>query len=667
MGISKSPRIEAALAARGIRTWKDVVLNLPYRYDDFHLTPEDHLPRDKERLVIYGKLIGAPTLSRFGRTSLVRFRLITAKGRLFRVEAWNRPYFMKSLSGGAFYTVAGIYDEGKGKLNLTGLAKGTLPPDQLIRPVYSLPAPVENHQYRGYVKKALGLLLPSEFPEEVPEPLRTKYRLLDKLDALRIIHEPKSLEEGRQGFRTLKYEECLLFSLKSLLIRAKNKLLVKNERQHIDEDKVERFIGSLPYKLTGDQDRALFEIIADMNARSLMYRLLQGDVGTGKTLVAALAFYANYLRGDQGAMMAPTDTLARQHFRTMRTLLEGTGMRIALLLGSMKTAERAAVRSALINDRVDLVVGTHVLFSRDISYLSLGLAVIDEQHKFGVNQRLLMASKGSRADLLLMSATPIPRTLALTLYGDLDISTLAQFPVARRRTETMIVKRRDHVILGAIEEALAARRQVFVVAPKILETTGKRFSAEALYKAYDRQFPRKVSLLHGRLDEEEQLQAIGDFLSGATPIIIATSLIEVGIDVQSAGLMVVYHPECFGLSSLHQLRGRIGRDGRPAKCLLVYDDNDEDELDKLNVLVSSDDGFKIAEEDLKRRGPGELGGYRQAGVAGFSFVNLVEDFKMFQYARNDAKDILHKEKDPAYAPFIRRARREIKETKFTDV
>lgn len=549
---------------------------------------------------------------------------------------------------------------------MINLTKGEPPVGDYLRPVYTLPHALTNYQFSHLVDKAFESK-ESVIESDIPPSLRDKYRLLDKEKALHIVHRPLSKKDIYEGLRVLKYEECLLFSLKTQIIRNQNKELIKNERQFIDRDKLKAFICSLPYKLTDDQISSTAEIIKDMDSRSLMYRLLQGDVGTGKTLVAALAFYGNYLRNDQGALMAPTDALARQHYRTLKELFKDTPMRLALLLGATPKKERFQINMGLINHKIDLVVGTHALFSTDVTFSSLGLAIIDEQHRFGVNQRLLLASKGEHADLLLMSATPIPRTLALTLYGDLDVSTLSQFPFSERKIVTKVISNRDALIHTAIKQAIHHRQRVFVVAPVIDISSTGLVSVEELYKYYEKLYPGLVSLLHGQMSVEDKNYALGEFISGRTPIIVSTSVIEVGIDVKEASTMVIYAPTSFGLASLHQLRGRIGRDGNEATCLLIYDGEDEDEIDKLNVLVASNDGFFIAEEDLRRRGPGELSGLRQSGITSFEFVNLIDDFKMFEYARNDAKAILEREKDLAYRRIITRAKKEIEQAKFTNV
>ena len=364
--------------------------------------------------------------------------------------------------------------------------------------------------------------------------------------------------------------------------------------------------------------------------------------------------------------MAPTDALAKQHYKNLYKLFAPLGINVALLTGA-KGKNRSAIRNALINKQIDIVVGTHILFSKDINYLSLGLAIVDEQHKFGVNQRMLLASKGSHADMLLMSATPIPRTLALTLYGDLDVSTLVEFPNKVRDIETKIISEKDKELLQRINECLANNKRVFIVAPSIMETENDTISVETLFARYLLKYPGKVGLLHGKLEQDDKDFVLKEFENGKTPILISTTVIEVGIDVSEAELMIIYDPTHFGLASLHQLRGRIGRDGSHATCYLIYEDNDEEDLTKLNVLVESNDGFYIAEQDLKLRGPGELGGVRQSGIANFSYVNLVNDFRMFEAARNDAKFILENAREVEFARIIRRANKEIDNNNFTNI
>jgi ATP-dependent DNA helicase RecG len=328
--------------------------------------------------------------------------------------------------------------------------------------------------------------------------------------------------------------------------------------------------------------------------------------------------------------MAPTDALAKQHFKTLQTLFKSQSLRIALLVGGLSSAEKKAIKESLLNGTIDILVGTHALFSQDTEFFSLGLAIIDEQHRFGVNQRDLLKDKGRQADLLMMSATPIPRSLAMTVYSDMDISTLTQFPFASRQVKTKIVEEQDALIDYAIVAALEQQKRVYIVAPKIMESSSGKQSVVTLYQHYAKKYPKKVSLLHGKLDAEEKEDALVKFSTGYTPIIVSTTVIEVGIDVKPATVMIIHDADTFGLASLHQLRGRIGRDGSEALCLLVIQDPHVEGIERLQVLVHSNDGFYIAEQDLQLRGPGELMGSKQSGLPGFQYLNIVKDFSILQ-------------------------------------
>ena len=638
MMLSKSNRINLALKKMNIFSFKDVLLHLPRRYEDLHLTHENCL-KDKERIVFKGRLASDVSLKRFKNISISKFSFVTSLGNVFFIEAFNRPYLSKQLNRNDIYLLVGLYDSKKNKINLVSINKYDENNVSYIKPIYSLPSTMENYEYVALVERAFKNIPHNEFLNVVPDYFMKKYRLINKFDALELTHKPKDYNDIRQGLRVLKYEECLSFSLKNLLIREENSKLTYEEKVHFPIEKVEEFISSLPYKLTNDQRTSINEILSDMNQKKLMCRLLQGDVGSGKTLVSFVALYANYLRGDQGALLAPTDTLARQHFESAKKIFKNTNLRIALLLGSSSSTYRSEVRKALINNEIDLLVGTHILFSKDINYLSLGLAIIDEQHKFGVNQRKLLMDKGKHADLLLMSATPIPRTLALTLYGDMDVSTINELPIQNKDVKTIIVENDSNQIKEYIDKSLSENKRVFIVAPVIESKTENSVSVNDLYAHYLLQYPGKVALLHGKLDNDEKQFAISDFISNKCPILISTSVIEVGVDVKEANLMIIYNPTHFGLASLHQLRGRIGRDGTKSTCLLAVNKNDEDNA-KLDILTKTNDGFLVAEEDLKMRGPGELNGVEQSGIPNFTFVNLVNDFRMFEVSRDDARLIL---------------------------
>ena len=654
--LTKSERLNYLLHQMGIWNYYDVINHLPRRYDNFTLSDSFNLI-DKQKVVLFGEVTSIPKLNRGKKVQSVIFDFVDSNRRYYRVIAFNRPYLIKTIEFEEKYTLIGTYDKRKNEIDLINLVKGEIEKDKTIRPIYSLPKDYPNHLFYNLVKKSLKEL-EGKIYSYVPYTYMNKYKLIDKEKALNYIHSPKNFEEIRQALRYLKYEEALRFSLKNQMIRNDNRTLKKYKKEPIDLSLCEDFISSLPFILSEDQLKASEEIIEDMNNDSLMYRLLQGDVGSGKTVVAFLALYANYKRGDQGALMAPTDSLARQHYHNALELFKNTKVRIALLTGNSK---KDNIYRDIEDGYIDIVIGTHALFSKGVNYSSLGLVIIDEQHRFGVNQRLALANKGSNADILMMSATPIPRSLALTLYGDLDISTLTSFPNKKKDIKTMILDSNSEKIFSYVDKCLEEHRQVYIVAPLIDYREDERYSVEQLFARYLVRYHERVGLLHGKLKAEEKEMALEKFYSNEVPILVTTQVIEVGIDVKEAGLMVIYDASNFGLASLHQLRGRIGRDGNKAICILTHDDeSEEDKVERLKILVNSFDGFYIAEEDMKLRGPGELVGVKQSGLPNFNYLNVIDDMKIFVVARDDAKYILeHEEMNKGFSFVINQTKKEI--------
>ena len=648
--LTKSPRLNYLLGEMGIFTYYDVINHLPRRYDDFSYSIEKDI-KDKQRLVLLGKVLSIPKTVNARGINIVTFDFMSQGKRYYKVVFFNQPYLTSYLKINQDYSLIGIFNLKRNELDGQKILKGEIPYEERLKPIYSLPSDYQNHNFASLVKKSLKEVEGKIF-SIIPFDYLKKYRLVDKEKALNWAHNPKSPEEIRQALRHLKYEEALLFSLKNQLIRESNKSLSKVRKEPIGLDICEPFINKLPYKLTEDQRNACNEIIEDMNQNALMYRLLQGDVGTGKTLVSFIALYANYLRGDQGALMAPTDALARQHYANATKLFKDTKIKIALLLGSTSLSEKKQLKDDLKEGYIDIIIGTHALFTKDTIYSSLGLVIIDEQHRFGVNQRIALASKGDHADLLMMSATPIPRSLALTLYGDLDISTLYTFPSTKRDVTTKIVGTEDEIIFKTVDEALANDKQVYVIAPLIDFSENGKFSVEQLNARYLLRYKTKVGLLHGKMKQEEKEEVLSKFYNGEIKILVSTQVVEVGIDVKNANTMVIYDATNFGLASLHQLRGRIGRDGTKSTCLLA---SNEEDASKLEILTRSEDGFAIAEEDMKQRGPGELMGVKQSGIPDFHFLNVVDDYKIFVVARDDAKDILKNKDNKNYQWLIKRA------------
>ena len=648
--LTKSPRLNFLLGEMGIFTPYDVINHLPRRYDDFSYSDEKEI-KDKQRIVLLGKVISVPKSVKARGINIVTFDFMSQSRRYYKVVFFNQPYMVKMLKMDADYSLVGTYNLKRNEISGYKILKGEIPFEERLKPIYSLPSEFQNYLFSNLAAKSLNAVQGQIFTT-IPYDYLNKYRLVNKEVALHWAHFPKDANQIRQALRHLKYEEALLFSLKNQLIRESNKSMSKIKKEPIDLEICQPFLDTLPYQLTEDQKVACDEIISDMNQSTLMYRLLQGDVGTGKTLVSFVALYANHLRGDQGALMAPTDALARQHYANALKLFKDTKLRISLLLGSTPASEKKQIKEDLKEGYIDIIIGTHALFTKDTIYSSLGLVVIDEQHRFGVNQRIALANKGEHADLLMMSATPIPRSLALSIYGDLDISTLYTFPSTKRDVKTIITDSDNSVIFKTTDQALIDDKQVYVIAPLIDFSEDGKFSTEQLFAKYAFRYKGLVGELHGKMKQEEKEEALNKFYNGDIKVLVSTQVVEVGIDVKNANTMVIYDATNFGLASLHQLRGRIGRDGSKATCILVSDD---EEKEKLDILTRSEDGFAIAEEDMKQRGPGEMTGVRQSGLPDFRFLNIVDDFKIFVCARDDAKEILKNKDNKNYQWLIKRA------------
>ena len=647
--LTKSPRLNSYLYKMGIYSFYDVINHLPRRYDDYSLTGEKNLI-DKQKITIFAKVVSIPRKILARRIKIVTFDVLTDSKTMFNVVAYNREYLLKTIEVNKYYTITGTYDKKRNTINLVNCYAGELSKDKVLRPVYSLPEGFANKDYVALVSRALTAL-EGQIYNYVPYPLRKKYKLISREEALKKAHNPVTPEDIRQSLRYLKYEEALEFSFKNQLIREENKSLSKIKKEPIDLSSCKAFLDTLTYELTEDQKVASEEIIEDMNQSSLMYRLLQGDVGTGKTLVSFIALYANHVRGDQGVIMAPTDVLAKQHYENAKKLFKNTKLKIALLTGSIPLSDKRVMYDDIADGYYDIIIGTHALFTKAVKYSSLGLVIIDEQHRFGVNQRKALMDKGEHADLLMMSATPIPRSLALSIYGDLSISTLYKFPNVKRDVTTKIVTSNDDIIFKTCDEALKENRKIYVVAPAIEYREDGRYSVEQLFARFVIKYGAKVGLLHGNLKAKEKDDVLNSFAFGDVYILVTTQVIEVGIDVKTANTMIIYDANNFGLASLHQLRGRIGRDGYKSTCLLAIDS--EEDKEKLEILEKSNDGFEIAEKDLSLRGPGELVGIKQSGIPDFRFLNMVDDLKIFIVARDDARAIMADRGNKDYQFFIK--------------
>ena len=650
--LTSSKNAEKQLNLMGIYDSFDLISYLPYRYESFEYSSKKEKELvDKERVVIYGRLVSNPKYLKINKLDIVKFFFATENGGFFSVVAFNRPYLMSILNLEDHYTLVGSYSLERKELNLVNLKKGEIPNEERLKALYHLSQDIQSSYFSKLMKRTLESMK-GIMPSSIPSYLLTKYKLLNKETSLNYIHFPKNEDSIKEALRTLKFEECLEYCLKNKIAREESKAKIKTNIKDIDTNEINNFIKGLEYKLTKDQVLAVKEIILDMKKETLMYRLLQGDVGTGKTLVAAISLYGNFIRGNQGVLLAPTDSLARQHYSSISSLLSRYNVKTALLVGTLTNKEKRELQAKIRGGEIDVIIGTHAVFSKDIIYSNLGLAIIDEQHRFGVNQRNLLQGKGDKVDLLLMSATPIPRTLSLSIYGDLDVSTLTSFPMGERKVKTLVVNEDSSRIEGLIDYCLKEEKQVFIVCPKI-ETSYRNntYSVNEVYDLFKGKYEGKIDVLHGKLKEDEKINLIQKFKEKRILILVSTSIVELGIDIKDATGIIVYSANSFGLASLHQLRGRVGRSGKDGYCLLVTNEDDPNS-ERLNFLETCSDGFEISEMDMKLRGPGDFAGLEQSGFPSFNSLNIVSDFKMFEVARNEISYIMNNLSNPELEKYI---------------
>ena len=635
------PKTAERFEKLGILTLSDLLCHYPRRYLDFSKPYSiAEAPADTE-CVVKAEVFAKPggRILPGGR----RMERITAgdDGSSLEITWFNNPYAAQKLELGQEYYFQGI-------------VTGGMLRRQMVNPQVRTDAQVKSSPFEAVYPQTEGLtssaiakcvrqLLPHAelLPDPLPSEMLKKYRLLSKADAVRAIHCPATEEEAFAARRRLIYEELLVLQLG--IGRMKNHGAASTGAPMKKAD-ASPFWESLPFSPTGAQRRAVEEILTDMSGETSMNRLLQGDVGSGKTLVAAAAIWACIRAGYQAALLAPTEILASQHAENLNRLLSPFGMRVALLTGGMKAAARRTTLAAIRDDEADLIVGTHAILSEGVEFARLGLAVVDEQHRFGVRQRGLLAEKAANPHLLVMSATPIPRTLGLLMYGDLDISILDELPPGRKPVKTRCItgkKRAD--LYGFLDREIDSGRQVYIVCPAIEDAGGSGLNAvksyyEDIAKAY---LPdRRVGLMHGKLKPKEKAEVMDDFKSGRLDALVSTTVIEVGVDVPNATVMVIENAERYGLSALHQLRGRVGRGAAESWCFLVSDNASESVQKRLKFLCSTSDGFAVAQYDLETRGPGDFFGSRQHGLPTLQIADLMNDTRTLHAAQSEAAALL---------------------------
>ncbi|MBQ3702279.1 MAG: ATP-dependent DNA helicase RecG [Oscillospiraceae bacterium] len=634
-----------ALNKLGVFSLRDLVSFFPRKYEDRSTVKPIALTCDGENVCVEAMVADTPRLTRVRRgLDLVKLRAVDDSGVL-DITYFNQPYAKDNLRKGETYVFFGRIEAGGSRRSMVNpvaeKAEGERKVTGRIVPVYRTAAGLSQRVMMQAVRQGLDACL-TELPDVLPHAVRERNQLAQTAYAFENIHFPADFEALELARRRLIFEE--LFVLACALGKMRGER-ARESGIRMEPDDLSRFWAAMPFAPTGAQRRAVEDGLRDMDSGAVMNRLVQGDVGSGKTLVAAALIWHCAQNGYMSAFMAPTEILAEQHCHTLTELLGPLGLRIGKLTGSMTAKEKRLVRQQLKNRELDLVIGTHALFSADVEYEKLGLVVTDEQHRFGVGQRSALIGKGQKPHVLVMSATPIPRTLALIIYGDLDVSVIDELPPGRRRVDTFAVDESYRERLnGFIRKLVGEGRQVFVVCPMVEENDElpqNLKSAEEHARELQETFPDlRVACVHGKMKAKDKEAVMASMVAGETDILVATTVIEVGVDVPNAALIVVENAERFGLSQLHQLRGRVGRGQHKSWCVLVSDNDGEENRARLNIMTRTNDGFKISEEDLRLRGPGDFFGSRQHGLPEMHVADLGADVNVLQKAQQEAALLL---------------------------
>ena len=622
----------------GIKTLEDLLLYFPFRYEDFKTRNVLEL-EDGEKAVISGVVATPANVQYYGyKRNRLRFS-IKQGDQVIAVNFFNQPYLVDKIEVQQTVAIFGKWD--KAKCSLTGMKLLAQVEDDL-QPVYRVTQGVSQNSLVKLIKIAFDQGLDQLLEENLPQVLRKRYQLLSRSQAVQAMHFPKDLAEYKQALRRVKFEELLFFQLQLQVLKEENHDASQGISLAWDPEKLAERKKQLPFELTKAQENSLNEILTDMASPYHMNRLLQGDVGSGKTVVAGLAMYAALSAGKQAALMVPTEILAEQHKESLQNLFPD--LPIALLTGGLKVAEKREVLEEIASGQTQLIVGTHALIQEGVHYQDLGLVIIDEQHRFGVSQRRILREKGQNPDVLMMTATPIPRTLAITAFGDMDVSIIDQMPAGRKEIMTRWVKHEQlEVVLDWLVKELAKGSQAYFISPLIEESEALDLkNALALQEELEAFFGQRVrvSLLHGKMKSEEKETIMQAFKEHQVDVLVSTTVIEVGVNVPNATVMVIMDADRFGLSQLHQLRGRVGRGNKQSYAILVANPKTDSGKQRMKIMTETTNGFVLAEEDLKMRGSGEIFGTRQSGIPEFQVADLVEDYPILEEARKVASQIV---------------------------
>ena len=620
----------------GIYSMDDLVRNYPYRFDV--LTKRNiNDERFFDNMVVEGIVESSPVLNFFkGRKNRLIFRC-NVQNKIIKVTIFNRAFMKNNIKVGSVVTLIGKYNPKSEALTASNILLRKLPGGLEIIPVYHLCKGITSKQMKNFINGAINVV---DIKNNIPNEIKDKYGFIDEKDAIKIVHDPKYEKSLKLALKTLKYEEIFTYMKKVKELKINNEQHDNSFIKNVDLNKVNSFISSLSFELTIDQKMVINEMLNDLTSDIKMNRLLQGDVGSGKTIVAFILAYACYTSGYQSAFMAPTEVLSIQHYQNAIKLFKNTDFKIGLLTGKMSLKEKKEIYQKLENKEIDLLIGTHALISDKVIWDNLGFIITDEQHRFGVNQRLALKNKSNTPDVLMMSATPIPRTYALTIYGDTDVSSIKTMPKGRLPVITKVKKTKElKDVLSGIYDALKNNNQAYVIAPMIEENEDTDYSNvydlkhkfELAFKNYN------VEILHGKMTNEEKENVMEDFKNNKINILISTTVIEVGVDNKNATVMVIFDADRFGLSQLHQLRGRVGRNNLQSYCYLVSDKD----KDRLKIMEETTDGFKISEADFKLRGQGDLFGLRQSGALSFKLSDVRRDYDLLVKVRDDVNEYMN--------------------------
>lgn len=628
-----------SLASLGIQTIEDLLTYYPFRYEDIQERNLNEI-LDQEKVTLKGLVVSPPVMSRFGyKKNRLQFRMMQDHA-VFNVSFFNQPYLKDKVILSEEIAVYGKWDAKRKSLNGMKILGSQAVDD--FSPIYHVNKSIRQTTLVDLIRRGFeeyGDLI----EENLPNGLVEKYRLLDRPTAVKSMHFPKNHEENHQAKRRIVFEEFFLFQMRLQGLKKSEKAETNGIEILYDIQRLKQFIQKLPFELTDAQKRVTNEICRDLRSPQHMQRLLQGDVGSGKTIVAAIALYAAVTAGFQGALMVPTEILAQQHMESLLQLFDAQEVKLALLTGSTKAKERRELLELLEQGEIDIVVGTHALIQEGVEFQHLGLVITDEQHRFGVNQRKVLREKGWHPDVLFMTATPIPRTLAITAYGEMDVSVIDELPAGRIPIETRWVRTPQlNSVLDWTWKELAKGHQMYVICPLIEESEALDVkNAVEIYEKLSALFAPQyeVGLLHGKMKNQEKEAIMETFKENKMQILVSTTVIEVGVNVPNATVMLIMDADRFGLAQLHQLRGRVGRGSDASYCVLVANPKNELGIERMKIMTETNNGFILSEKDLELRGPGEVFGFRQSGLPQFAIADLVTDSNILEVARDEAQKL----------------------------